>query len=164
MRNSLSRSIILVALLCAMSIESASEELPCHFLDSVNITDGYRQSDDSIFFEGVVYPEDKYATINFILKDGSERITVDPYIRGCTCAVTSCLRLCCAPGTQWTRVNGTGFCEVHEEARNFEGEMINEENDIQSVIFDYHFAFVHGKPCRFLYVENNFKVTHVRIK
>lgn len=157
-----SRSISLIILLYFLNYGSAFEQLPCHFLDSVNITAGFRQSDESIFFEGVAYPKDKYSTVNFILIDGKKRITVDPHIRGCTCAITRCLRLCCPPGTQWKKGNGSSFCEVREEARNFEGQILNEQNEVESVIFDHHFAFVHGKPCKLLFVENEYQVTHVR--
>lgn len=62
-----------------------SRDLPCRFLDSVNITDGIKQDDGSIIFRGTRIPRNQYAKINYIFENGTKHVQVDPHTRGCLC-------------------------------------------------------------------------------
>lgn len=157
------RLIIIIGLLCVTMSGSALKTLPCHFLDSINITGGFLRPDESIMFDGIVYPRTKYAPMNYILKDGTDKIAIDPHIRGCICEIESCLRLCCPLGTHWIKQNRTGACEVHEGARNSEGNILHENKETEKIFIDNHFAYVHGKPCKLLHFDEDYRITHVRI-
>lgn len=136
-----------------------SRDIPCEFLDSVNITDGIRQSNGSILFNGIQFPSDQYATINYIYENGTKRITVDPYTRGCLCNIKPCIRLCCPYGTF---VNGKK-CDSHESAREFESDVIDENNNVNKVILDHHFGYVADRPCSYFFRAKSYNITHVYI-
>lgn len=70
---------------------SVDRELPCHFLDSINITDGALQSDHSIIFGDIKFTENQYSRIDYILDNGTNPITVEPYLRGCLCNIKPCI-------------------------------------------------------------------------
>lgn len=74
----LDKNVWLFVLLVSIQINciKAAEELPCHFFDSKNTTDGVRQPDDSIVYESFIYPKDQYAVVNYWIRKGSQNITV----------------------------------------------------------------------------------------
>lgn len=65
---------------------SPNQTLPCDFLDSYNITDGIRHENGSISFEGVDYPSDLYAAVNYQVVLGRNK-SFEPYVRGCLCKI-----------------------------------------------------------------------------
>lgn len=161
MRNTIKVWLLLLITLMCVNRSSANKNLPCDFFNSKNITDGIRQSDDSIFFDGIVYPKDQYATVDYVLDKGKSA-TVSPYIRGCTCNIKPCLRLCCPLGSIHKRENGTMVCREHEAAKNFEGDVLQQNNETETITLDSQFAFVHGHPCKKMFFEDDYQITHVR--
>ncbi|XP_055619911.1 G-protein coupled receptor Mth2-like isoform X3 [Toxorhynchites rutilus septentrionalis] len=70
-------------------------ELPCEFLDSINISNGTRHPDGSIVFDDIRYESSNYAWIDYDLTENGTVIDVPAYARGCVCQVKSCVWLCC---------------------------------------------------------------------
>lgn len=154
--------LFLLVSLSSVGWTSAIKDLPCHFFDSKNITGGIKQSDDSIIFDGIIYPNDQYATVNYELNKGKNTV-VTPYIRGCTCNIKPCLRLCCPLGKIHKKENGTMVCRDHEAARNFKSEVLHDNNETKILNLDDHFAYVDGHPCKTMYIEDDYQITHVRV-
>lgn len=161
MRITMRSWIIVLIALTGINCSIARNKLPCDFFESKNISSGIRQSDDSIFFDGVTYPKDQYATVDYVLDKG-ETIAAEPHTRGCICNIQNCLRLCCPLGSIHKRVNGTMVCREHEAAKNFEHEVLRENNETELLRLDDHFAYVNGHPCKSMFLEDDFQIAHVR--
>lgn len=159
--------VLLICMIGLMSVNRAGafllgRELPCRFLDSVNITDGIRNDDGSITFNDITFPKDQYARINFILENGTKHVTVDPYVRGCLCAIKPCIRLCCPFGTFVdSSIKQGKKCRSHEAAKQFESDVIDANNNVDKVILDNQFAFVDDRPCSRYYLADSYNITHV---
>ncbi|XP_055537390.1 G-protein coupled receptor Mth2-like isoform X2 [Wyeomyia smithii] len=69
-------------------------ELPCDFLDSVNITDGTKTSDGKIEHGGIVYEPQNYGMFDYGYDSSGQKV-VSNHIRGCICHVKSCFYMCC---------------------------------------------------------------------
>lgn len=147
---------------------SVSTNLPCHFLDSINITDGALQPNKSIIYDGVAFPNNQYAKIDYILKSGEKRTPVEPHYRGCLCNLKPCMRVCCPHGSILEINNEDSHCLPHKEAAKFEGKIVDPtKNETMHVQFDQHFAIVDNFPCSRLFEAPkelyNFQITHVRV-
>lgn len=139
-----------------------SRELPCQFLDSINITAGVKQNDESIFYENVTFSKNQYAKINYIIENGSSRIIVEPYLRGCLCNNRPCIRLCCPYGTfSDPTVKQGRKCRSHEAAKEYESTIIDEYNQEHNVILDHYFSYVDDRPCSKFYLANDYKIKNV---
>lgn len=143
---------------------SFGHSLPCEFIDSVNITDGVFQPNNSIIFNGIEFTQDQYAEINYILKDNKMH-RVEPYRRGCPCKRKPCIRLCCPYGS-FSVVNSeeTGFkCRTDEAAKQIESEILNEINETVAIKFEQYFGFV-DRYCNDLFFQaEEFQISHVSI-
>lgn len=80
--------------------------VPCNYLDSINITDGRRNMDGSITFRGVRFANGDYGTFDYTFENGIKRVSTEPHIRGCPCKHRSCVSLCCPPGYIYMDVHG----------------------------------------------------------
>lgn len=162
-----------VALLTIWSITNAVDlsvvkvkELPCDFLDSSNITAGTLFPNKCIVFDGIEFPEDHYAEINYIMKHGNRLFTEDPYIRGCLCKLKSCIRLCCPEG-QYLGIdsNDGGICQPHDFTDELEGHILDSNGEMKHTKFDQYFGIVHSFPCKLMFIpRKQFKIKHVWIK
>ncbi|XP_055318309.1 G-protein coupled receptor Mth2-like isoform X2 [Sitodiplosis mosellana] len=139
-----------------------SRELPCHYLDSVNITDGVKQNDGSIIYNDIRFANDQYTKINYILENGMERVTVEPYVRGCLCNQRPCIRLCCPIGSFYdATVTGKRKCSQNESAHQFESDVFDHtQNKVQKVVLDQHFEYVDDKPCSNYYLAGEYNLTN----
>lgn len=160
--------MFLVALIGALCIGLSQEfllsrQLPCEYLESVNITDGANLDNGQILHDGVVYPKELYAKINYEMDYlGKTRHIVQPYVRGCLCRIKPCIRLCCPRGQFVDLTQKTGKkCRKHDAAKNYASEMINQYNRTVSIVLDDHFGFVDDRPCRDLYLADTYNITHV---
>lgn len=149
---------------CASS-ESVLPDLPCHFLDSINITSGTLQPNNSILFNGNQFSHDHYALVDYILKSGEKRVPVAPHYRGCLCDFKPCIRFCCPFGSIAVNKNKTKKCQPHEAARHLESEIFDHNNEAKLVRFDEHFGIVDDRPCKISYsADEPFQISHVSIK
>lgn len=142
-----------------------SRELPCHYLDSINITDGIKQKDGSILYNKNRFTKDQYTKVNYILENGVERIIVPPYLRGCLCNNKPCIRFCCPVGSfHDPTATGKRKCSQNESAQQFESDILDDtQNKRQKVILDQHFAYVDDKPCSNLYLAGEYNLTNVML-
>lgn len=82
-----------------LAIGSSSSNIlsygPCNFLDTVNITGGYKDSDKKFHYQGIVFEYGTYGEYDYVVKNFTEKITVEPHMRGCICRYRPCIRICC---------------------------------------------------------------------
>lgn len=142
----------------------AKSELPCHLLDSVDITDGIRQPDGSILYGDIMYPTNQYAHVDYTVENGVPMTDDFSHIRGCACNIKPCLRLCCPFGTYRMQENETITCIPHPGAHNLSDVVLNENNERQILNLDHHFAWISdGDPCKSMYPSEDYQITHVTI-
>lgn len=160
--------IILIGLFCLSAYDGIiafepSNVLPCDYADSVNITSGILQPNNSYIFNGVEYPKDHYAKIRYSILN-NEIIPRPPYIRGCLCNVKNCIRFCCPYGSYLEIKNGVGRCRPHKAAKFIDGEIVNENNQTQRIKLHEHFAILHKYPCENIRVASDeYAITHVSL-
>lgn len=138
-------------------------QLPCDFVDSIDISTGIPYTNKSIIFNGMIFPEDQYAKVNYVLKNGTKPIIVEPYVRGCPCNIRPCVRLCCPFGTfvKIMTSDGKFECSEHDSAWSFGVDVIDKNN--QTEIFEQHFGFV-DRICKLHFYADVFKITNVNNK
>lgn len=147
----------------------STNELPCEFEDSINITDGRVLSDGSILHNGIKYTKQQFDTVNYRLVNNGKLVKVPSHLRGCPCKVKTCLRLCCPLGSfvnMSELKRGTILQEIpcyhHVAAKNYQSEIFD-KNTYQSEIktLDQQFSYaVLLKPTKF-YKLKNFQITNV---
>ena len=85
--------IIIISFIC-LEFFIPVPPMECNFANTVNITAGHRYPNGSYGFENVIYNEGFYKDYDFIIDENHEKVTVENHIRGCLCAVKSCIRIC----------------------------------------------------------------------
>lgn len=158
--------VSLPAIWSSASSGSVLSDLPCHFYDSINITSGTLQPNNSILYDGNQFSEKQYALIDYTLKSGDTRISVAPHYRGCLCDFKPCIRFCCPFGSVTVKNTKTKTkkCQPYEAARHLESEILDHNNETKRVRFDEHFAIFSGKPCKSTYTADEpFQISHVSI-
>lgn len=130
-------------------------KLPCYFFDSINITDGLRQLDESIRFDGIDFPRHQYSVLNYIVDDG-ERIATKPYIRGCLCNIKPCFRLCCS---NQLIEDSTNILDdnCNEELTQMEGEVFDEVKIFVNLVLDTQPIHVKQRTCKQFFIEKEIK-------
>lgn len=160
--------LFLLPLLCFEWCQAFFQELPCNFLDSIDISNGIMQANNSIIYSGIEYQVKNYGKIDYILNGDQKPITVKPYFRGCPCQIKSCIRLCCPYGSfvdtiefikdqQQQNIN----CRNHSAARNIMAEIWHESNRSKTLNLDEHFTYV-NRICKTHYFADEFNITEVK--
>lgn len=85
--------LIGIGLLNGYYVIATSNELPCQFIDSIDISEGALQPNQSIVYDGVEFTPADYAEVDYDLINGVERISTQPYARGCLCNRKPCIRV-----------------------------------------------------------------------
>lgn len=117
----------------------ASGDLPCDFLDSMNITDGKHYSNRTISYLNYTFPFGQYAQINYTFDNKMKRLSVVPYTRGCICNRKPCIR----------------FCQPYDSTEKIDVYAENYDNkSVGMTHADHIFAFIHGHPCESLHAIN----------
>lgn len=162
--------LLIIVLIGLMSMDrgdglSIDHELPCNFLDSINITGGAVQPDNSIIFGDTRFTENQYSRIDYVIDNGTNQVPVEPYLRGCLCNIKPCIRLCCPYGTIHVRLsNGEKGCRQHEAATEFEREIHAENSYVKTLLENHYFGYVDDRPCNKFYLAENYTMTHVMIQ
>lgn len=137
-------------------------QLPCDYLDSIAIPDGHRlAADNSIEFNGMIFTQDQYARIDYVLENGMTHKLVQPYVRGCICRKKKCVRLCCPAGQYYQN----RMCHRHnssDRARRLETAVLDEHKQTKSIILDHHFAYVNDRSCHQRYIADEYQMIYVR--
>lgn len=91
-----------VAVLLVISCQYVSTELkfnnlmgPCDFIDTINITSGHKDINGNFIYNGDTFHKGLYAEYNYVVENFTEKLMVEPHIRGCLCSLKPCIRLCC---------------------------------------------------------------------
>ena len=138
----------LIAILIAICINAscASHDnlnVPCKFRDSINITDGYLDSDSNIVFDDIVYTSNHYGVFDYEFINETFRQPAAPHYRGCICQLKPCVRLCCGRGSTFRN----GSCVDHPNLLNLKIELSDDMgNKNNESLFDV-FGYTIGKPC-----------------
>lgn len=160
------RLIILIGLLSInwRSALSESAALPCHFLDSVNITDGILQPNKSYILNGMEFPVGQYAKINYTDEE-NQHIKVEPHIRGCLCNRMACVRYCCPYGKSYLKIiNGKRKCVHTNDPWELYAHIYYDQNKSRLENFAQYFGHVSGSPCKLSYfLDEAYRITDVRI-
>lgn len=118
--------------------------MPCHYVNSIDISDGERQTNGSFKFNNRIFSKNLYAEVDFMLSydpNGKPFYeTVRLYYRGCICNITRCLFLC-------HTCDGGKNCKAELSNEAAQHELDNE--------FGYHFHYMIGKPC---FYEKSIKI------
>lgn len=151
--------VILAVLLVIVATSNAyldNLNKPCKYLDSINITDGIPNDDDgSITFDGIYYPSYLHAIYDYEFVNESYRQPVAPHVRGCTCKLAPCVRMCCPRG-QYLDFRQ---CYTNDSVSDLTVSVTHDgENFDEEKLFDI-FNFVVGKPCREIAVAEPDKYT-----
>lgn len=137
--------VVVVILLVIVTTSAYLDNLnkPCKFLDSINITDGsYDDTDESITFDGIYYPTSLYAEYDYEFVNESYRQKTDPHIRGCTCKLKPCIRICCPRGQFLYRSD----CYTNDSIHDLDVPVTHDGEIVEENIFEI-FHYVVGKPC-----------------
>ena len=149
----------------------STNELPCEFQDSINITNGKVLPDGSILYNGIQYNKQQFDTVNYRLINNVKRVKVDAHLRGCPCNIKPCIRLCCPLGSfvnMSMLKRGTILQEIpcyqHELAKNYKSEVYDQiTHQSQNQTLDQHFSYVVlSKPTKF-YKLKNYQITNVKL-
>ena len=132
--------IVIISLVCLKLLIPATF-YKCNFANTVNITAGHHFPNGSYEFENVIYNKGFYKNYNFILDKHRQKVIVEKHIRGCLCAIKSCIRIC-------------------KNYENLEYINVYNQNDIEEKIYiknntDYH-IMTHN-PCYGYYFGHNDK-------
>lgn len=136
-----------------------SGDLPCDFLDSIDINGGEYLSNRTFVYKDMEFPIGQYAKINYTIDNGIERTSVAPYMRGCLCNRRPCIRLCCPFG--YIQVTSRQ-CQPNEAANSI--KIIADQNqtaEMQKYIDQ--FVYIHGYPCKRLHFNTDYIITTVSI-
>lgn len=138
-----------------------NQELPCDFIDSINITGGIVDANHNILFNGIEFTSDQYATVNYII-DGTDRILVKMHERGCPCMSKPCIRLCCPYGSfvESMEYGEDIECRKNEAAKQIKSEIIDENNKTSVINLNEHFGFA-DKACHRHFIADDFKLHKV---
>lgn len=123
---------------------------PCSPFDTINITAGTKNSDDSITHNGITYEKNEYAYYNYIFKNQSHKIKVPKHIRGCICLHRICVRSCCLENEIWNSNINKCVSNNNTELSTFNatirenGEFI--DHNLQN---STEYGIVFGKICPF---------------
>lgn len=167
-RSMSSTNIWLILLNVLISVCSA--RLPCHFFNSINITNGvwkeplsqqqqqqplqqkYQQqvrNHNSIIFDGIEFQWNQYASIDYTVDDGMRNVTA-PHLRGCFCKITSCHRLCCSNEQINTNNNDSMQSlsdKCQEELIQIEDEVYDESSKIITLLLGSSIIKFNNKIC-----------------
>ncbi|KAG5672361.1 hypothetical protein PVAND_002494 [Polypedilum vanderplanki] len=130
--------LLLLGITNAIQISQHTSE-PCNFLDTINITSGYKDGSGKYYHNGVAYEIGTFAEYDYILKDGEEKVQADPHIRGCICKYKPCIRVCC---------RGQNSLCVKNSILNVP---TNYQGDIAINLDSHDYGVLEGKPCVDIY-------------
>lgn len=153
------RAIGIQLILVARLIFVGCIELPCHYYDSINITNGIWHQNNSVSFDNTEFPHDQYAEVNYTL-DGAKKDT-DPHFRGCLCNIKPCLRLCCS-NKQYDKGTVVLDDECNEALIQLEGDIRNESYKYISLILDHRVVYFSNHTCKQFYFAGPDETKKVR--
>lgn len=146
-------SIYLITIIFKEFQNTFAQDLPCHFHESVNITDGLRHSNGSITHDGFLYHSGSYGYTDEIYNDSTIKQSVQNHLRGCICSLRSskpCVPFCCQSG--FKRNSEIFKCEPDDQK-----VILNSSNTEPYEIFDVakKFRMILGGDCMMFVLDQN---------
>lgn len=158
------RSVWLILLNGIFSVCSAN--LPCHYFESINITNGVVQTQNteqgiqdrnSIIFDGIEFRSSQYSIVDYTEDDGMRNFT-EPHIRGCFCEIKPCHRLCCS--NEQININNDTIKildhKCNEELSQIEEEIYDESSKFINLVLGHTIINFDNKKCLSIFVEKDY--------
>lgn len=122
----------------------------CEFYNSINITDGVINADQSITHNHVNYSIFQYKDFDYIYDDNNTQVNVPEHKRGCVCLVKTCIRLCCIKGQKYNFENKK--CERDSKITKFYVAIQHMQLENKSIRHDLYddgdeIVGVYGRTC-----------------
>lgn len=131
--------VVLIAIIFIVSallaVDWTEKKNKCEYFDSINITDGEKQSNSSILHNNILYDVSEYDEFDYMINKTGQKVNTDPYTRGCLCTKDSkdCVRLC-----EHTYTNMTNLPQL---------DIYDENNNSVSVRLDEKFHILNERIC-----------------
>lgn len=139
--------------------------LPCKFMQSIDITGEIVHPNGSIFFDYMEFPIGTYANVSYKIQSELirpfpgcnyeeyhyKRIPTKAHLRGCVCNRKSCIRFCCKKSYQ---IFKNGKC-IDDHYKNVQLPMLDKNGHFFSGNLKDHFYYVNRKPCSNLTINNH---------
>lgn len=126
--------------------------LPCDYYNSIDISNGTRQSDSSIIYNNIVYNVSEFAETNYIKDASGDWQRVEKHIRGCLCTKKDkpCVRL----------------CRLYEDTKHKVSHTIfnTKTNATDRKLLHEHFNFLHEMTCDKPFPQGEHKLLHVNTR
>lgn len=121
---------------------------PCDFIDTINITSGHKDKHGNFIYNGDTFHKGLYAEYNYVVENFTEKLIVEPHIRGCLCSVKPCIRLCCVSDKNDPKQSSDFNPCIDEETISVPFE---DNDDLEIRINDGEYGVMIGKPCVKMY-------------
>lgn len=130
-----------------------SLQIDCNYFNTINITNGRQNSDESITYNNIKYLKGTYQKYNYIYVNQTIRLNVDEHIRGCVCDYKFCINVCCDYGESINirELNGNLSelkfqCQFSDDLNQNELKIAVEENHIHDIydsrLYEARFNFI----------------------
>jgi len=148
--------LVFTLFLISQSVEAS---ISCKFIDTVNITGGYKDINQNFIHKSDVYPLGTYEEFDYIEDHANKKTKVNPHIRGCICKLKPCIRLCC-------QGDKNIFDSNCFESKSF--TVLNENNKDEIIDLDENkYGVLVGRSCNEMFevdYESSWKLQKVEIK
>lgn len=132
-----------IAITAFLITQPASSSLPCKFIDTVNISDGYYDSNQNFVYNGDIYPVGIFQEFDYVEDHSQNKTSVDPHLRGCVCKLKPCIRVCC-----FNKAEKNSKCLGSDKFN-----VKNEDNKDEEVnINDNKYGILYSRPCSDMYI------------
>lgn len=145
---------LVVAVLLVINCQYVSSEYynhpvgPCDFIDTINITSGHKDKHGNYIYNGDTFHKGLYAEYNYVVENFTEKLSVQPHIRGCLCSVKPCIRLCCLNDENDPKKSSDAKPCINEEIITVPFE---DNDDLEIRINGGEYGVMVGKPCVGMY-------------
>lgn len=141
------RSFLLALLLLFVDTSSgnALNYGPCNFMDTVNITGGWKDMNNNYHYDGLIFKYGTYAEYDFIFINLTDKIWTEKHTRGCICDYRPCIRTCCTLDDSSDLKKNCLKTDVLQNVPVEDGDAKNIS------LFTKEFGVLMGKPCAEMY-------------
>lgn len=126
--------------------EVERNSLPCSPYDTINITNGILNADNTITHHGITYERKHYKLYNYVYDDHETKIEVENHFRGCICYYKPCIRQCCPLNKQYDVTNATCIPSGILLSLNITIERYGVKY-VKNLVHDEDYAIFYNKPC-----------------
>jgi G protein-coupled receptor Mth (Methuselah protein) len=142
--------IVAICVILGFSLSEAKDKVksvklddgPCEYRDTLNITSGFMDLVGDFHHEGTVYTRGSFAEYNYIIENFTNKIDVEPHIRGCICLYKNCIRICCRGDER----NCTKPKSFNVPSREFDEQKLDLSKNVYGVLV--------GVPCNTMFSLN----------